>query len=89
MRELGVLWDCTLQGEHSPWGVLTPLGLDRAGHGEDGWCKEGSGGPGKVMRHRKGVRWSEDEIWEFPGRTVIRISCFHCRGAQVQSQSGN
>ena len=38
-----------------------------------------------MMRHRKGVRRSEDEIWEFPGSTVIRISCFHCRGAQVQS----
>ena len=47
MRELGVLRDCTLQGRtHSSWGVLTPPGLDRAGHGEDGWCKEGSGGPG-------------------------------------------
>ena len=38
-----------------------------------------------MMRHRKGVRRSEEEIWKFPGSTVIRISCFHCRGAQVQS----
>ncbi|CAI9169916.1 unnamed protein product [Rangifer tarandus platyrhynchus] len=38
-----------------------------------------------VMRHQKGVRWSEDEIWELPGSTVVKIPCFHCRGAQVRS----
>ena len=38
-----------------------------------------------TMRQQKGVRRSEDETWEFPGSTVVRIPCFHCRGAQVRS----
>ena len=38
-----------------------------------------------MMRCQKGVRRSEDETWEFPRSTVVRIPCFHCRGEQVRS----
>ena len=27
--------------------------------------------------------------WEFPGSSVVKISCFHCRGHEFQPWSGN